>query len=172
MIDVFNLPEDKRGTLLAILQQIFSRVIKFDYNCAFSVTVCQLDKCLQDILPQDKMIINAVGVFTITNNEFRDLMSQLIRHIKIQLTRQWTLTWQHHQLILKVVLGVVQKSPVDGVYLFPNFMPEQRTIPISYTDLMMTVLKASLRSACLKTSLKSLSLFERVMDMDEILQIG
>jgi hypothetical protein len=106
-----------------------------------------------------------------TNTEFRDLISQSVRHIKDSSKQSTNFDLGAPSINLKIVLGIVRPFPVDPAALFSGYEPDERIISVFYTNLMMTVWKASVRSAFLKTSLNSLPLSERVLRMDEIMHV-
>ena len=96
-----------------------------------------------------------VGVLRMTNSEFRHLMSQSVRHMQDLVNQTIDFDLGAQSVNLRIVLGIVQQFPVDLTSLFRGYQPEQRVVAVSYTNLMMVVLKASLRSAFLKTSLRT-----------------
>lgn len=61
---------------------------------------------------------------------------------------------------------------MDLSVLFQGHVASKSVVEISFTYFVLAALKAMLRSVFLKTSVNSLPLFERVMNMDETVYIG
>lgn len=170
--DKLTIPEASRKSLLAAMEEMIRRTYKFQYSRAFMDSIYEIDIALQRVLLLDKKVINAVGVLAISNEEFRDLITMSIRRIPQSIDQTVQLDLHNPAIVIKAVLGAEQRFPVDLPELFPNFVASQRSIDISFTHLVLIVLKASVRSAFLKTSLDSSPLFERVMKMDDTVYIG
>lgn len=135
-------------------------------------TIHEMDTILQNSLPLDEKVVDAIGVLAITNEEFRDLINMSIRRIPQSINQTVRLNMNNPALIMRTVLGVQQRFPVDLSALFPNYTASQGAVEISFTDLILIVLKASLRSVFLKTSMDPLPLFDQVMKMDDVVYIG
>lgn len=169
---VLRIPEASRKNLLAAMNEMFRLTHEFQYTRAFMDTIYELDTLLQHALPLDEKILDAIGVLTISSEEFRDLINMSIRRIPQSIDQTVQLDLDHPALIMRTVLGAEQRFPVDLSALCPNHVASQSALDISFSNLILIVLKASLRSAFLKTSLDSLPLFEQVMKMEDVVYIG
>lgn len=170
-----RIPDASRSSLLTVMQEVYRRMYNYQYSRGFMDTIYEMDTALQHaLLPLDEKVIDAIGVLTISNPEFRDLITLAIRRIPQSADQTVKLCLLDPAIVLKSVLGSEQRFPVDLLALFPNFVVTHGTIDIdiSFTNLILMVLKASVRSAFLKTSLDSLPLFERVMKLDDVVYVG
>lgn len=170
--DALKIPEASRTGLLAAMDEMFRLTHKFQYSRAFMDAIYELDMMLQHAIPLDENIVDAIGVLTISSEELRDLINMSIRRIPQSIDQTVQLGLNNPALIMRTVLGAEQRFPVDLQAFFPNYAASQSAVDISFTNLILVVLKASLRSAIVKTSLDSLPLFEQVMKMDDVVYIG
>ncbi|KAH7471345.1 hypothetical protein FOMA001_g13595 [Fusarium oxysporum f. sp. matthiolae] len=170
--DLLVLDENVRPSLLAAVNRMNLKLQRYEYTRDFMTTICELDEILEGIVPSDKRITNGVGVLILCHEEFRDLITLAVRRMAQSISRTVQIDLENPAIVIKAVLGAEQRFPIDMNILFPDFLPEQQSIEITFTTLITIALKASLRSSFLKTSLNSLPLLERVVEMDDIIYIG
>lgn len=142
----------------------------FKYTRMFSLALFELDHRL-DAICQDELVVQmAVQAVTLTNPEFRDLISQSTRNIKDCMPSSLILDLESSTLNVVSVMGMVQKFPVDIDVLIDNPAMIDRTANkrIPYRNAILLVLKASLKSAYLQTSVDSQPLYQMVLEIDEI----
>jgi hypothetical protein len=158
--------------LLATMKEMFRLTQRFQYTGAFIDKIYERDMMLQRALPLDQKIVDAIGVLTISSEEFRDLINLSIGRIPQSIEEVVQLGLHNPSIIMKAVLGAERRFPVDLPPLFPNHVASQTAVDVSFTNLILIVLKASVRSAFLRTSLDSLPLFGQVTKKDDIDHIG
>lgn len=159
---------DKQA-LLAALQQMYLRTIRYDKTRLNSRSIFNLDSALQDSLHANPKVNLAVGVLVITNAEFRAMITQSARHIDAAARSSIDLNFSQSRIEVSSYFGIPQYFPIDfHVLCHGEVLPEQ-PIEIPFNVLLMAALKAILRSTFLNTSLNSLPLFKKVMAADELI---
>lgn len=172
-IESLALEPADRVELVAAMNQLIARTLKYEYSRAFASSLFRLDEILQRHLHTDGRANDAVGVLMITNAEFRSLIAQSARHITNSVNTSVIVDLADSCLVVPTVMGIMQKFSVDLDVLFPDGGAAEPAITIIYTSLLILSLKASLRITFFETSLDSLPLFAKVTNMkEEVAHLG
>ncbi|KAJ9602905.1 hypothetical protein H2200_012685 [Cladophialophora chaetospira] len=168
-----NVPQASQNDILAKFEGFLDKCLNFRSSRAYFRDLHEMDTILASLLATDERVNAAIGVVTLTNNEFRDIMSQTVRLIPeskdatIELTLGTPAT-----LNVPTVMGAVQRFVVDLGALFPSTPVGAGTVSIKYAHVVFAVLKACLRSAMIETSLDSSPLFTAFLQMNDVVYMG
>jgi hypothetical protein len=160
-------------TLLAAMEQMMSRTLEVAASRAMTAAIFDLDQALKELMHPNPKVHTAIGVLMITNAEFRAMIAQSARHLDTSLNPSVQLDLHEASLIVPSTFGIMQHFPLDFDVLYTNGVVDgDLMISIKHSTIMLSALRASLRSAFLVASIDSLPLFESVMNSQGILHFG
>lgn len=165
-IDNFGLGQAEVGELKIAMQSMWACVSKSENNRVFCSTLYTLDQALSKVRKGDEVANLAIQALTLTNAEFRDLITQTLRRIDEGLHSSMSLDLKKSTIDIITVMGLVQHFAVDLDVLVSKPAKDGQLV-IPYTRVMLLVLQASLRSTVLETSMDSLPLFQQVLGLTE-----
>lgn len=170
--DLIRSPGKKWDTYLLQLTTLFRLTEKFSYKRTFARALYDVD-CILDKLANHAAIARlAIQVLAITNAEFRDLISQSVRTLQACLTTSIVIDVAASTVNVGAAFGVVRKFPFDVDVLVDEVSQDLTQIVVPYRDVLFLVLKASLRSTFLRTSLDSAPLFDWIMGGGERVELA
>ena len=177
--DHLQIPPESKQSLQDAMKALLKHMQKFEYSRSFMTAIHETDEALRRVLPPNEKVVVGIGVLTFSNQEFRDLINLSVRRLPQSIQQSVQIDLTNPALVVKAVFGAEQRFPIDLAALFPEHSTSTATdtmsgpnaVGVSFTHLVLIVLKASLRSAFLKTSLNSLPLFEQFAKMDEVVYV-
>lgn len=172
-LDSLEIEDTCRETLSKQMMSMWRCTETFQYSRTFSHNLYALDQTLDTLTGGNELVRVAVQALVLTNTEFREIVGQSIRRIEECAGLIIKLDLVTSTINIPTVFGIVQKFPIEISVLLdePLSVQGQGHFDIGYTELLMLVLKASLRSAFLETSLDSLPLFKKVMSMNDVIHV-
>jgi hypothetical protein len=171
-IELLGLQKEDERTLLTALEKMMTLTLRVEYSRAMSAAIFELDQALHNLAHPNPKVDIIIGVLMITNAEFRSMIAQSARHLDISINSGVDVDFGAGSLNIQAVFGIMQPFPFDLDVLFPNEIVEHNIVRVKYSAVILSALKASLRSAFLVTSMDSLPLFELVMSSDGLVHFG
>jgi hypothetical protein len=173
--DVIRSPGKKWESHFLHLTSLFRLTQTFSYKRTFARALYDVDCILHDLAKHAPIARLAVQVLAITNPEFRDLISQSVRTLRACLTTSLVVNISASAVYVSAAFGVVKQFPIDVDVLVDEASQDISSlgqIVVPYKDVLFLVLKASLRSTFLKTSLDSAPLFDWIMRAGETIELA
>lgn len=118
---------------------------------AMSTTLCKLDNVLAQLGSQEKVVDHIIGMLTVTNVEFQELVYQSMRHLRESTTATVELDMRAGVIKVPSAFGVMQQFIVDLDRIFPEDMRSHETISVRHTTVVLAAMKSCLRSEMLKS---------------------
>lgn len=156
---------------------LFSKILVFmrdgTYRRVFAAAIYELDCKLDRLAEEPHDIRTLVQVAVVTSPEIRDIVSQSIRNLESCLPVKIVLDKSAATLNLVTVLGLTKRFPleVDVLLESPQAFRKEQQAELPYIQFLLLVLKASLKSLFMRTSLDSGPLFAEVLRSDEVLEM-
>jgi hypothetical protein len=171
-LQALNVNDSEATQLTQLMEAIYMGTEKKTRTRPFYEAIYDLDVALATRLHPDTRVNNGIGVLMITNEEFRDIITQSARHIDEAINTSIVLDVVNGTLNVPAVMGFTQRFPLALALLHPELPNDDGPITITFGEVIFAALKASVRSTFLETSLDSLPLFRTVLEMDTVVWIA
>lgn len=163
-----SLGEQERNRLNEALEPAFRRLDKDpSASRAMSTTLCKLDNVLAQLGSQEKVVDHIIGILTVTNVEFQELVYQSMRHLRESTTATVELDMRAGTIKVPSAFGVMQQFIVDLDRIFPEDMRSHETISVRQTTVVLAAMKSCLRSEMLKSCHDTTPLLKLVQEVQE-----
>jgi hypothetical protein len=167
-----GLDDSVADTLLDAMSSMYAKTNNPERTRLFFDVILGLDEALLPLLHSDPRVNDAIGVLMMTNEEFRALISQSVRHIDDLMATSIELDVVNATLNVPAVMGFIQRFPVHLDVLHPTLPRTDGPLAIKFLEVMFAALRASLKSAALETSLDSLPLFKAFFGLSNVAYLG
>lgn len=148
-----------------LLSNLLNMISHKSYSRKFANALYVLDCALEGFTNQVTDGILPVQVVLVTSPEFRDLIRQSMDNLEACLPQVIVLDRKEATLDVISVLGTVKKFPLELDVLVddPQAYRNAGQVDLPYADVLLIVLKASLKSTFIRTSLESEPLFAEAL---------
>jgi hypothetical protein len=109
-----------------------------------------------------------IGILVLTNEEFRTLMLQSARHLGAPSSPGIELSVKDSTLRTPSVFGLSQEFNLDLDKLYPKGVPGAQTVPVDMPLLILSSLRACVRSWLFECTWNAKPLFDFVLGLPEV----
>jgi hypothetical protein len=172
-IDLFDVDDQNKDGFTTSMRRLLHYIKGDKSKRTLASALYDVDTALGKLIPESDTISMILQILTMTNAEFRDNVGQSVR--RFEECRQATVTVDTAGSMVRMValFGVVQQFPFDMDSVVDEQLPlDQRLeVQVPYSHLLLIVLKATVRSAVLMTSLDSFPLLEQVSNLPDVVNM-
>jgi hypothetical protein len=133
---------------------------------------CSLDNLLSSCGHPDRVVNDMISVMMITNEEFASFVRQSARHFNRSINGTIDVALGLGAIQVKLPFGGSQDFPVDLKDIYPDWVPRDQTVAVSYTIMILACLRASMRSYLLLIRVSGHPLIKEVMQMDDAVYVA
>jgi hypothetical protein len=172
-IDLFDVDDQYKDDFATSMRRLLHYIKGDKSKRTLASALYDVDTVLGKLIPESDTISMILQILTIANAEFRENIGQSVR--RFEECRRATITVDTASSMVRMValFGVVQQFPFDMDSIVDEQLPlDQRlAVEVSYSHLLLIVLKATVRSAVLMTSLDSFPLLEQVSNLPDVVNM-
>lgn len=172
-IDQLDLTAPEKKTLHDAIQSLHRR---FDKSSLISRAtlheMLKLEKIVINLSHKNEQVNEMIGIMMITNSEFMNLVRQSAR--RFDQAPPATINADMRSGVLKIpsAFGILQEFPLSITELYPRGTFTDDLIPIRYSAVLISSLRACLRSAMLRDCFSSNPLIEKVLGFQSTIHVS
>jgi hypothetical protein len=172
-MDLFGLDDRYKDDFATSMRRLLHYIKGDKSKRTLASALYDVDTALEKLIAESDNISMILQILTITNAEFRENIGQSVR--RFEECRRATITVDTAGSMVRMLafFGVMQQFPFDMDSIVDEQLPlDQRLeVEVPYSHLLLIVLKATVRSAVLMTSLDSFPLLEQVSNLPDVVNM-
>jgi hypothetical protein len=172
-LDLFDVDDRYKDDFATSMRRLLHYIKGDKSKRTLASALYDVDTILGKLIPESDNISMILQILTLTNAESRENIGQSVR--RFEECRRATITVDTVGSMVRMLafFGVVQQFPFDMDSIVDEQLPlDQRLeVEVPYSHLLLIVLKATVRSAVLMTSLDSFPLLEQVSNLPDVVNM-
>ncbi|OQV00008.1 hypothetical protein CLAIMM_05567 [Cladophialophora immunda] len=163
-----GLKDDDEQELVALVEASLVLGSKSTWSRAAVDCFVRLETKLKSLTSHQPVASDMIGILVLTNEEFRTLMLQSARHLGAPSSPGVELSVKDSTLRTPSVFGLSQEFDLDLDKLYPKGVPGAQTVPIDMPILILSSLRACVRSLLFECTWNAKPLFDFVLGLPEV----
>ena len=132
----------------------------------------KLENILKTISHTNQQVNEMIGITTMTNPEFLDLMRQSARRFREAVDAAIKIDMRSGIIQVPVAFGIIQEFPLNVTELYPTRAASDEVVSVKYSLVLIVTLRACLRSAMLGDCFSSIPLIHEVLGLEDVIWIS
>lgn len=170
-IDHIDLTAPEKKELVGSIESLYRRFERSSLRPILH-EMLKLDKILIKLSHKNVQVNEMIGIMMITNREFMSLVRQSAR--RFDQAPNATIKVDMRSGVLKTpsAFGILQEFPLSITELYPGRTLTDEVISVSYSAVLISTLRACLRSTMLRDCFSSNPLITKVLDFDSTVYVS
>lgn len=172
-IDQLDLTAPNKRTLHDAIESLHRRFEKSSLISRATLhEMLKLEKIVINLGHKNEQVNEMIGIMMMTNLEFMDLVRQSARRFNQAPAATTNADMRSGVLKIPSAFGIVQEFPLSITELYPRGTFTDDLIPIRYSAVLISSLRACLRSAMLRDCFSSNPLIEKVLGFQSTIHVS